>query len=45
MENKTKRRKREGYFLGGCDSKEQIQKCLNCDKIKCTNCLYKKGKK
>ena len=30
------------------DNKEEIEKCLNCDKIKCDNCLafgYRKGKK
>ena len=47
MENKTARRKREGYHLGSGahDTKEQIQKCLNCEKIKCTNCMGGKKKK
>lgn len=38
----------EGYHRSNSgDSKEQIQKCLNCEKEKCTNCVgnRKKGDK
>ena len=30
-------------FYFGYDSIEDIKKCLNCDKPKCTNCLYWKN--
>ncbi len=32
------------YFTYGSDNKRDIEKCLQCEKAECNNCLYYKNK-
>ena len=33
---------REGFNYTGSDTQEQIDKCLSCKRLACTNCLYER---
>ena len=45
MEKTTKKdwNRKDSDYYHFYDSKEDIEKCLNCEKEKCNNCMYSKN--